>query len=203
MKKTNGETGSSSERILDAALTLFSEKGYEGATTREICELAGITKPTLYYFYKSKDGVYRALIRAAMEEYASLVKKALAGPGTVRDRLKRSSAEGFEQTRRNSRAAKFLFAIVYSPSAHLVTEAHQAYRRIVRQIANEVDRGVRAGELRPGNTDVRVLVLMGALGESISNFLVTGKPKLTQQLAHSIIDSIFDSWQPASRTVHS
>lgn len=42
---------------MDAALELFSEKGYEAASVREICERAGISRPTLYYFFKSKEGV--------------------------------------------------------------------------------------------------------------------------------------------------
>jgi len=44
------ETGrsSSERRFLDAALELFSEKGYEAASVREICERAGLTRPTLY-----------------------------------------------------------------------------------------------------------------------------------------------------------
>ena len=44
----------SHDRILKKALELFSEKGYDATSVREICEAAGITKPTLYYFYGSK-----------------------------------------------------------------------------------------------------------------------------------------------------
>jgi TetR/AcrR family transcriptional regulator len=49
----------STERILDHALKLFSTKGYDATSVREICEGAGITKLTLYHFFGSKEGVYR------------------------------------------------------------------------------------------------------------------------------------------------
>ena len=47
------------EAILKAAMRLFAKKGYAGASTREICETAGITKPVLYYHFRSKQHLYR------------------------------------------------------------------------------------------------------------------------------------------------
>ncbi len=48
--------------ILNTALTLFSEKGYEGVGVQEICTLSNITKPTLYYYFSSKSGLLSAII---------------------------------------------------------------------------------------------------------------------------------------------
>lgn len=47
--------------ILNTAILLFSQKGYEGVGVQEICDNAGITKPTLYYFFKSKQGLLQAI----------------------------------------------------------------------------------------------------------------------------------------------
>jgi TetR/AcrR family transcriptional regulator len=60
---------SSRKRILDCALTLFSSRGYDGVGIAEICAAAGITKPTLYYHFSSKEGLYEALWQ---EEFAPL-----------------------------------------------------------------------------------------------------------------------------------
>ena len=51
----------SRDAILNTAIFLFSQKGYEGVGVQEICERAGITKPTLYYFFKSKQGLLQAI----------------------------------------------------------------------------------------------------------------------------------------------
>ena len=51
----------SRDAILSAAILLFSQKGYEGVGVQEICKHAGITKPTLYYFFKSKQGLLQAI----------------------------------------------------------------------------------------------------------------------------------------------
>ena len=51
----------SRDEILNTAIRLFSQKGYEGVGVQEICDNAGITKPTLYYFFKSKQGLLQAI----------------------------------------------------------------------------------------------------------------------------------------------
>lgn len=50
------------ERILECALSLFYQKGYDAVGVQEIVTLAGITKPTLYYYFKSKYGLLEALL---------------------------------------------------------------------------------------------------------------------------------------------
>ena len=50
------------ERILAAALDLFSERSFEGATTREIATRAGVTQPLLNYHFRSKDELWRAAV---------------------------------------------------------------------------------------------------------------------------------------------
>ena len=48
--------------ILQCALDLFYRRGYDAAGVQEIVEMAGITKPTMYYYFKSKLGLLEALI---------------------------------------------------------------------------------------------------------------------------------------------
>ena len=49
------------QNIITKALELFSLKGYEGVSVSELTEAAGITKPTLYYYFKSKEGLFDAV----------------------------------------------------------------------------------------------------------------------------------------------
>ena len=56
------ESDNSKKSILRAALELFSVKGYDAVGVQEICDAAGITKPTLYYFFKSKQGLVEAIV---------------------------------------------------------------------------------------------------------------------------------------------
>jgi AcrR family transcriptional regulator len=47
-------------RIIDAAIELFGEHGFEGASTRDIAARAGVNAPALQYYFENKEGVYRA-----------------------------------------------------------------------------------------------------------------------------------------------
>jgi AcrR family transcriptional regulator len=48
------------QRIIDAAVALFGEHGYAGASTRDIAAAAGVNAPALQYYFENKEGVYRA-----------------------------------------------------------------------------------------------------------------------------------------------
>lgn len=60
---------STKDRILDAALDLFSEKGYDGASVDQIAELIGIKGPSLYRHYKGKEDILDHLIEALTQHY--------------------------------------------------------------------------------------------------------------------------------------
>lgn len=49
--------------ILKYALELFASKGYEAVSPNEIVEKVGVTKPTLYYFFGSKEGLFNELLK--------------------------------------------------------------------------------------------------------------------------------------------
>ena len=50
------------DRILDGALEVFKDKGLEGATMDEIANSSGFGKATLYYYFKSKEDVFSAIL---------------------------------------------------------------------------------------------------------------------------------------------
>jgi AcrR family transcriptional regulator len=55
------DPASTRERILDVALELFSDQGYDGTSLREIAERLGVTKAALYYHFASKEDILMAL----------------------------------------------------------------------------------------------------------------------------------------------
>lgn len=65
-------------RILRTAIRLFTEKGYAGTSVQGICAAAGITKPTLYYYFGSKIELYRAVVHGAQDTCHRLMQKAAA-----------------------------------------------------------------------------------------------------------------------------
>ncbi len=67
MKNKNKNQENVKEKILDAAITIFSKHGFEGARTRDIAELAQVNIATLHYYFQSKDGIYTNVINKIHE----------------------------------------------------------------------------------------------------------------------------------------
>ena len=74
-------------RILAAATHLFAHKGYGLTSVREVVAQAGVTKPTLYYYFENKEALYLEAVKTQLGLMTELVHRALSTPGTVRGRL--------------------------------------------------------------------------------------------------------------------
>jgi AcrR family transcriptional regulator len=186
----------SAERILSTALDLFAVRGYDATAVREICEAAGITKPTLYHFYGSKDGVLQALVSSGFHRFRSLVDSALDTQGSFRDRLKVVARSVFDSASRQPHFWRFMHSVLWSPSrTALHTKAcTDFYDGVVSAMASAADQAVKSGEISPGPSGVRMLILMGAISEAATGYVIAGKPELTTALADALIDTIFDGW---------
>jgi AcrR family transcriptional regulator len=78
------EQGDLKARLLLSALSHFAAKGYDGVQVKEVAEEAGVSKPTLYYHFGSKDGLFRQLCLVSLTSLAvriqALVDPFLAAP---------------------------------------------------------------------------------------------------------------------------
>jgi AcrR family transcriptional regulator len=175
---------------------LFSSKGYDATPVREICEAAGITKPTLYYFFGSKEGLFRSLIGEALERLRQELRETLAVPGTTSERLALVSRRYFRVAREQREFVRFLIALVHGPVTSAPTKLiHDFYEELVSAVARIVEEGVARGECAPGPTDARMLVFMGALTEAVTGYLLVDRPELTDELADTLTETIFAGWR--------
>ncbi len=63
---------STKERILDAALSLFAQNGYDGTSVEQIANAVGIKAPSLYKHYRGKEDILNALIDSAEMRYEEM-----------------------------------------------------------------------------------------------------------------------------------
>ncbi len=196
-KAENVSQPTSAERILSTALDLFAVKGYDATAVREICEAAGITKPTLYHFYGSKEGVLQELVKSGFERFRQIVDSAMAGPGPFRDRAKTLARAVFESAHRQPTFWRFMYGIVWAPPGTASAPSPSCtefYDGVIGRLEQAAEEAVKSGELAAGPMDVRMLILMGSITEAATGYVISGKPELTPRLADRLIDTILDGW---------
>ena len=188
----------SAERILTTALDLFAKKGYDATAVREICEAAGITKPTLYHFFGSKDGVFQALVCTGFQQYRAIVDAAMSSPGSFEDRVKLLARSVFESASTKPLFWRFIHTVIWAPPGTALPQTEsctQFYDGVVSVLAAAEQEAIARGEIAPGSTKARMLILMGAIGEAATGFVIAGKPELTPELADEIVETIVNGWQ--------
>jgi AcrR family transcriptional regulator len=97
--KTSEPVGSTKLRILAAAQEVFAEKGFDGASTREIAAKAGVNISSLHYHWDSKETLYRAIFERIYQQLGEILSGVIEGPrvpGGGRETVRRSISVIFD-----------------------------------------------------------------------------------------------------------
>jgi AcrR family transcriptional regulator len=99
--RSRGGTGRAGDetraQILDVALRLFTERGYEGTSIRDLADALGMTKSALYYHFTSKEAVIMAIVDERRGELEELKNWVSAQPRTP-DLLQRTALRWIDST---------------------------------------------------------------------------------------------------------
>ena len=137
-------SGNVRQRLLDAALQLFSSKGYAATSVRELVEAAGVTKPVLYYYFKNKEGLYLALLGDGLAEFHQVAEQARLAPGSVRERICGYCTALLDIFVGRLPVARLIYAIYYGPpqgAPHIDFEA--SFSTMLTHMEQLVSEGIR------------------------------------------------------------
>lgn len=147
--KTAEHPPNARQRLLDAALQLFSSKGYAATSVRELVEVAGVTKPVLYYYFKNKEGLYLALMEDALGDFFQVAEQARTAPGSVTERICGYCTALLDIFVERLPVARLIYAIYYGPpqgAPHLDFEA--SFSTMLAHMEQLVSEGISTGEFR-------------------------------------------------------
>ncbi len=88
-RKTKEEAERTRQALLQAALTVFSQKGYTAATLEEIAHAAGVTRGAIYWHFHSKAELYTTLVAEVSAQTEGVVNRAAAEGGSFLDIFRR------------------------------------------------------------------------------------------------------------------
>jgi len=154
----------SKEKIIEAAVEVFFEKGFDAASMREIAEKAGLTKPMIYYHFKNKEALYLGLLEENLELFCQGLERLLAEGSDPRAMLC-AIIDHFEQTFSRGARVYMIIQREISGNGHyvaLLTE--RFFSKISLRIADFIRDGQQRGfirrELDPQLTEMSLVSIL-------------------------------------------
>ena len=137
------------ERLLETATEIFAEKGYAGTSVREIVDLAGVSKPVLYYYFQSKEGLFLAILDMAENLQKQFLAGVLESEGKVLDRLiilYRRLYAGIDERRS---LYKMIHGLIFGPPQGAPDYDFTRYHRhMINAICEIYNTGMAGGEVK-------------------------------------------------------
>lgn len=168
--RTENKGSDSRNRIIEAALQEFGEHGYDGASTNQICQAAGISKGLLYHYFKSKENLFLAVCSKCVEDLEmSLEKERLqletVDLGVLSDFYRRQA--NFFSTHPNH--YHILFHIMENPSESVESYIADKRKEYKDQASIAIRLFLSRSSIRPGVHKELALELMLGIVDSIMN----------------------------------
>ncbi|MGE0448567.1 MAG: TetR/AcrR family transcriptional regulator [Vicinamibacterales bacterium] len=137
------------DRILTAAAAEFSERGYAGARVDRIASRAGINKAMLYYHFRGKQALYRALLRATFAPVAERLSAIAESPDAPADRLAAAVASVAAFVQEHAYFPAIMLREIAERGAHMDGETLEALAAVPHAFARIIADGIARGAFRP------------------------------------------------------
>ena len=119
-------------RILDAATEVFARKGFDGTRITEIAEATGLPKANVYYYFGSKDDIYRSVIAPLIQSWDEALQE-IALEKDPADALTRYVTAKLRFSRQHPTESR-LFANEILRGAHFLTNQEREH---IREVTNQ------------------------------------------------------------------
>jgi AcrR family transcriptional regulator len=174
MKMTKAEQ--TQQQILDAAVEVFSQKGYHETRVDDIVAASGTSKGAVYFHFPSKETIFLSVI----EEFANRLAKGLqtsiqqeeSGIHRV-DAALRSTLELFSKYRH---LAKIFLVQAAGLGATFEEQRMAINARFASVICGYLDQAVEEGDIPEMDTEIAAMAWIGALYEVMIRFVLSGEP---------------------------
>ena len=150
-------------RIMEAAVIVFSRKGFHRAKVEEIAEKAEVGKGTVYEYFKSKKELFLEMVLYIHQKYEAIVGQELLGVTTFRHRLQEFFRVSMEFLRRHKEMALILM-VDHPPvdeDANLLILGKKLQQ--VAKVSKMVEEAMERGEIRPVNAKAVAQIILGSL----------------------------------------
>lgn len=183
------------QRVLDSATVVFARRGYSGASVQELLRATGLSKPTLYYYFGSKEGLFRAVLDFAYDESYRRLESAARSPGSVEQRLAALVKALFSFTREYRELCRLVIGTTFAAPEEVPPRAPDPARRqrAFDLFAEVIQQGRQSGVLDAGfSTRELTRALLGLSMHQVRVHLLDPNDPLTPRVATRIVQLFLD-----------
>lgn len=150
--------------VLSAARSVFALRGFDGTSTREVAEAAGVNNAMIYYHFKDKVELYRAVLA---DSFAALDRvwehEIFQTSSTAREKVAKYVEEFIRFQHANEELRKIMSMEFAACSENCKWVADNFFKRSYSRLADIFKQGVRAGELKKTDPAAAIAVLIGMI----------------------------------------
>jgi TetR/AcrR family transcriptional regulator len=170
-------------RILKAAEAVFAKKGFNGASTAEIARRAGVPKPNLHYYFRTKQVLYAGVLDRILEIWLDAMDEIRPGAEPA-EALGRYIARKLESSRTLPEPSRLWAMELISGARHVEPFLKQRLRRLVQQKSAIIRGWASSGKIDPVEPE-HLLFMIWAMTQTYADFAaqiaaVLGKTKLDE-----------------------
>ena len=191
------------QQILQAALCRFAHSGYAGASVQAIVDAAKVTKPVLYYYFGSKEGLYTALIEWASEERLRRSQAAATRSNTLAGKFTEILAATFEFVCQHRELTRLSIGTVFAAKGEVPNQGHcmSKGRQVFDLMAGLAETGRREGALKPEfSAQELAMGIYGMMNFYVMRHLVMPEQPLNRALAERIVALFLSGAAPEVKT---
>ena len=177
------------QRLLASALSLFSEKGYEGASIREIIQRAGVTRPVLYYYFENKEHLFISLVESWYEQMIADIDANLEGVTGYREQLCALITSAFDHAEGATEVIGLIFHVFLSPAGHGPgLDKDKLWQMRFQRVLNIIEAGIEAGDLQGRSATTLAMAFVGMMDTYIMAKINHRETKLSGELGEALVD---------------
>ncbi len=190
--------------ILEAALRLFSSKGFHDTTMEEVANAAGVAKGTIYLYFQSKEHLLLALKRDFMQGLTDAVANIVADAieqleGGSKGTDYRDIIDDIFQAvvdYHTSRREAVEVVVRQSPSPDLVNEALELERDYLGLITSAFRTGMEYGLVHTEDPEMTAHLITAAIRDNIATCLCYGEPADLDRLVEASKQMLYKALAP-------
>jgi AcrR family transcriptional regulator len=191
----NEKPADARQAVLQSAIAEFARRGYAGTSVLNILEVTGLSKPTLYYYFKSKAGLFRAILDFAYDESFRLMRASVKGKTGCEQRLIEMATAFFDFAERHQSLMRLVFATVFAAAEELPRKSINPAkrRRNFEFVLGLIREGQKTGEL-DSRYDSQELThgIFGALSHQSRTHLIQPQGPLDRHRAERVVALFLD-----------